>query len=243
MDWEQKRRKIVRGENDILRLRGKLGNNRLHSAGLGFGRKWRWVGDWDTELGEWVSWVWEQLHQSMQNCAKWKKLTDFTPSSLLFFFFLSLFFIYKTNPPSHVLSSSDTTHSHKHKIKNQLPKSKINYQNQKSTTRTKSLDRCWWKSMKGLMWIGFDGDRCWWSACNGLMERMKEKDSQKKKEEGEEREAEIEIRMVWRRGYSEEKEVCWWSACDGLTEKRNEKESKKINKNKKEKMEKKERRR
>ena len=57
-----------------------------------------------------------------------KKLTDFTPSSLLFFF-LSLFFIYKTNPPSHVLSSSDTTHSHRHKIKNQLQKSKINHWN------------------------------------------------------------------------------------------------------------------
>ena len=33
--------------------------------------------------------------------------------------------------------------------------------------------------------------------------------------------------MVWRRGYSEEKEGCWWSACDGLTEKRKEKDSQK----------------
>ena len=41
MDWEQKRRKMVRWENDILRLRGKLGTNRLCLAGLGFGRKWR----------------------------------------------------------------------------------------------------------------------------------------------------------------------------------------------------------
>ena len=38
------------------------------------------------------------------------------------------------------------------------------------------------------------------------MEKRKEKDSKKEEEEGEEREAEIEIRMVWRRGYSEEKE-------------------------------------
>ena len=49
----------------------------------------------------------------------------------------------------------------------------------------------------------------------------------KKKKKGEEREAEIEIKMVWRRGYSEEKEGCWWSACDGLTEKRKEKKKKK----------------
>ena len=119
--------------------------------------------------------------------------------SLLFF---SLFFICKTNPPSHVLSSSDTTHSHRHKIKNQLQKSKINHkinkkkknqpqnQQKKSTTGTKSLDRwCWWKSVMGWCWsvlmeiddgltkINVDGDRCWWSACNGLMEKRKEKDS------------------------------------------------------------------
>ena len=105
--------------------------------------------------------------------------------SLLFF---SLFFICKTNPPSHVLSSSDTTHSHRHKIKNQ-PQN----QQKKSTTGTKSLDRwCWWKSVMGWCWsvlmeiddglrkISVDGDRCWWSACNGLMEKRKEKDSQKK---------------------------------------------------------------
>ena len=75
----------------------------------------------------------------------------------------------------------------------------------------------------GLTEISVDGDRCWWSACNGLTEKRKEKDSKKKK--GEEREAEIEIRMVWRRGYSEEKEGCWWSACDGLTKKMKEKDS------------------
>ena len=111
--------------------------------------------------------------------------------SLLFF---SLFFICKTNPPSHVLSSSDTTHSHRHKIKNQ-PQN----QQKKSTTGTKSLDRCWWKSVMGwcglvLMEIGdglteisVDGDQCWWSACNGLMEKRKEKDSKKKKKEKKER--------------------------------------------------------
>ena len=64
-----------------------------------------------------------------------------------------------------------------------------------------------------------------------MTEKRKEKDSQKKKKEVEEREAEIEIRMVWRRGYSEEKEGCWWSACDGLTEKRKEKDSPKKKKN------------
>ena len=136
--------------------------------------------------------------------------------------------------------------------------SKINYKNQKSTTKstttknqpqnqqkksttgTKSLDRwCWWKSVMGWCWsilmeiddgltkISVDGDRCWWSACNGLMEKRKEKDSQKKKKEEEEGEADIEIRMVWRRGYLEEKEGCWWSACDGLIEKRKEKDSQK----------------
>ena len=66
------------------------------------------------------------------------------------------------------------------------------------------------------------------------MEKRKEKDSpKKKKKKGEEREADIEIRMVWRRGYSEEKEGCWWSACDGLTEKRKEKDSQKKEKGKK----------
>ena len=81
-------------------------------------------------------------------------------------------------------------------------KSKINHKNKKSTTkstkkksttRTKSLDRCWWKSMMvwcgsvlmeigdGLTEISVDRDRCWWSACDGLTEKRKEKDSQKKK--------------------------------------------------------------
>ena len=49
----------------------------------------------------------------------------------------------------------------------------------------------------------------------------------KKKKNEEEGEADIEIRMVWRRGYLEEKEGSWWSACDGLTEKRKEKDSQK----------------
>ena len=109
------------------------------------------------------------------------------------------------------------------------------------------VDRFWWRSVMGwcgsvLMEIGdglteisVDGDRCWWSACNGLSEKRKEKDSQKKKKKGEEREAEIEIKMVWRRGYSEEKEGCWWSACDGLTEKRKEKYSHKKKKKEKKK--------
>ena len=128
--------------------------------------------------------------------------------SLLFF---SLFSICKTNPPSHVLSSSNT----------HTPtdtKSKINYKNQKSTTKKKKnqpLEKnhwigdqwSWIMDWKGdldqwcgsvMMEISVDGDWCWWSACNGLTEKRKEKDSQKKKY-GEEREAEIEIRMVWRR--------------------------------------------
>ena len=93
-------------------------------------------------------------------------------NSLLFF---SLFSIYKTNPPSHVLSSSDT-HSHRHKIKNQPQ----NQPKKKSTTGTKlldrwsvimdwrgELDRCWWWSVlmengDGLTEIGVDGDQCWW---------------------------------------------------------------------------------
>ena len=75
--------------------------------------------------------------------------------SLLFF---SLFFICKTNPPSHVLSSSDTTHSHRHKIKNQQKKSttksikKINHWN-------KIVGSVLMEIGDGLMWIGFDGDR------------------------------------------------------------------------------------
>ena len=156
--------------------------------------------------------------------------------SLLFF---SLFFICKTNPPFHVLSSSDTTHSHKHKIKNQ-PK-KINHRN-------KIVGSVLMEIGDVLMWNGFDGDRwwadgdqCWWSACNGLTEKRKEKDSKKK--EGEEREAEIEIRIVWRRGYSDEKEGYWWSACDWLMEKRKEKDSQKKKKKKENKVEKKEGRR
>ena len=68
------------------------------------------------------------------------------------------------------------------------------------------------------MEIGVDG-----VLVMGWQRRGKKKILKKKK--GEEREAEIEIRMVWRRGYSEEKEGCWWSACDGLTEKRKEKDS------------------
>ena len=62
-------------------------------------------------------------------------------SDSLFLFSLSLFSICKTNPPSHVLSSSDT-----HTPTTQNKKSTIKIQNQpqnqqkKSTTRTKSLD-------------------------------------------------------------------------------------------------------
>ena len=53
-----------------------------------------------------------------------------------------------------------------------------------------------------------------------ILKKKKKKKEEEEEEEGEEREAEIEIRMVWRRGYSEEKEGCWWSACDELTEKK-----------------------
>ena len=70
------------------------------------------------------------------------------------------------------------------------------------------------------MEIGVDG-----VLVMGWQRRGKKKILKKKK--GEEREAEIEIRMVWRRGYSEEKEGCWWSACDGLTKKMKEKDSQK----------------
>ena len=88
------------------------------------------------------------------------------------------------------------------------------------------------------MEIGVDGVHVmgWWR-------RGKKKilQKQKTKKEGEEREADIEIRMVWRRGYLEEKEGSWWSACDGLTEKRKEKDSPKKKKEKK--VEKKEGRR
>ena len=95
-------------------------------------------------------------------------------------FFLSLFFVCKTNPPSHVLSSSDT-HTSTNK------KSKINYKNPKSTTKSTKKNQpleqnCWigdrwswimnwrcdldrWCELvlmeidDGLMWIGVDGDR------------------------------------------------------------------------------------
>ena len=80
-------------------------------------------------------------------------------------------------------------------------KSKINYKNKKSTTKSTKKINNWNKIVgsvvlmeigDGLMLICFDGDRwwvkisvdgdrCWWSACNGLMEKRKEKDSQKKK--------------------------------------------------------------
>ena len=63
--------------------------------------------------------------------------------SILFF---SLFFICKTNPPSHVLSSSDTTHSHRHKIKNQQ---------QKSTTKSTKK----YQPLEQNRWIGVDGNR------------------------------------------------------------------------------------
>ena len=75
------------------------------------------------------------------------------------------------------------------------------------------------------MEIGVDG-----VLVMGWQRRGKKKILKKKK--GEEREAEIEIRMVWRRGYSEEKEGCWWSACDGLTKKMKEKDSQKKKKKK-----------
>ena len=65
------------------------------------------------------------------------------------------------------------------------------------------------------MEIGVDG-----VLVMGWRRRGKKKILKKKKKKREEREAEIEIRMVWRRGYSEEKEGCWWSACDELTEKK-----------------------
>ena len=78
------------------------------------------------------------------------------------------------------------------------------------------------------MEIGVDGVHVmgWWR-------RGKKKILQKKKKKGEEREADIEIRMVWRRGYLEEKEGFWWSACDELTKKRKEKDSQKKEKEKK----------
>ena len=89
----------------------------------------------------------------------------------------------------------------------------------------------WQRSV--LMEIGVDGVLVmgWWR--RGKKKILKKK----KKEEGE---ADIEIRMVWRRGYLEEKEGSWWSACDGLTEKRKEKDSQKKEKEKKKKLEKKE---
>ena len=75
-------------------------------------------------------------------------------NSLLFF---SLFSIYKTNPPSHVLSSSDT-HSHRHKIKNQpqnQPKKKINHWNK--IVGSMIGDHGSW--IGEVIWIGVDGDR------------------------------------------------------------------------------------
>ena len=83
------------------------------------------------------------------------------------------------------------------------------------------------------MEIGVDGVLVMGCRIRGNKKILKKK----KKKKGEEREADIEIRMVWRRGYSEEKEGCWWSACDGLTEKRKEKDSKKKKKKKLEKKE------
>ena len=38
-----------------------------------------------------------------------------------------------------------------------------------------------------------------------ILKKKKKKKEEEEEEEGEEREVEIEIRMVWRRGYSEEK--------------------------------------
>ena len=84
------------------------------------------------------------------------------------------------------------------------------------------------------MEIGVDGVLVmgWWR--RGKKKILKK--NKKEEEEGEEeREVEIEIRMVWRRGYSEEKEGCWWSACDGLTKKMKEKDSQKKKKKKKKK--------
>ena len=81
------------------------------------------------------------------------------------------------------------------------------------------------------MEIGVDGVHVmgWWRRGKKKI-LQKQKKTKKKREE---REVDIEIRMVWRRGYSEEKEGCWWSACDGLTEKRKEKDSQKKEKEKK----------
>ena len=92
--------------------------------------------------------------------------------SLLFF---SFFFIRKTNSPSDVLFSSDTPHSHRHKIKNQLQKSKINHKinkkkkfNHWNKINQKKKINHWNKIVgsvvlmeigDGLMLIGFDGDR------------------------------------------------------------------------------------
>ena len=66
--------------------------------------------------------------------------------SLLFF---SLFFICKTNPSSHVLSSSDTYTSTD-------TKSKINYKNKKSTTKSTKIKINHWNKIVGsvLMEIG-----------------------------------------------------------------------------------------
>ena len=81
-------------------------------------------------------------------------------NSLLFF---SLFSIYKTNPPSHVISSSDT-HSHRHKIKNQP-------QNQPKKKNQPLEQNCWigdrWSWIGEVIWIGVDGDRFWWRTVMG----------------------------------------------------------------------------
>ena len=100
----------------------------------------------------------------------------------------------------------------------------------------------WGRSV--LMEIGVDGVLVmgWWRrGKKKILEKKKKK--KKKKEEEEEGEADIEIRMVWRRGYLEEKEGSWWSVCDGLTEKRKEKDSQKKKKKTEKKVEKKEGRR
>ena len=75
--------------------------------------------------------------------------------SLLFF---SFFFIRKTNSPSHVLFSSDTTHSHRHKIKNQLQKSKINHKINKKKINHKINKKN--QPLEQNRWIGgVDGNR------------------------------------------------------------------------------------
>ena len=131
-------------------------------------------------------------------------------SDSLFLFSLSLFSICKTNPPSHVLSSSDT-----HTPTTQNQKSTIKIQNQpqnqqkKSTTRTKSLDQ-WSVIMDhelemqfgSVIWIGVDGDR-WWVDVNRCWWRL--------------------VLMEIDNGLTEisvNGDRFWWSAYNGLTEKK-----------------------